>query len=150
MVFVRNFRCYLTIANISASILIITISATGSLAVFYNSQKLLQITDYATLVFQSLCSVAWAWTLIRLYKEINYAEKLLPNKRIFFIHGTLLTILYLIVIAAFICAYFVSHTQNNNRYLILSGIYDILFATTVLVEMTTFFLVVRMMLPITK
>ena len=37
MAFVRNFRCYLTIANISASILIIAISVIESIAAYLNS-----------------------------------------------------------------------------------------------------------------
>ena len=42
------------------------------------------------------------------------------------------------------------HTQNHNRYLISRGIVDILFATQCIIEMSTFFYVVKMMLPITK
>jgi hypothetical protein len=34
--------------------------------------------------------VGWAWTLIRLYRDIDHSEKLLPNKRIFILHGSLL------------------------------------------------------------
>ena len=56
MVFVRNFRCYLTTANISASILIIAISVTVSMAAFYDSFKLLLIAEYAALFYQSLFS----------------------------------------------------------------------------------------------
>jgi hypothetical protein len=36
--------------------------------------------------------IAWTWTLVRLYKDIKHAEKLLPNKRLFKIHGILLAI----------------------------------------------------------
>ncbi len=99
MVFVRNFRCYLTIANISASILIIAISAFFSIVYFYYRLKLQLIAEYAVLFYQLLCSVAWAWTLIRLYKDITHSEKLLPNKRIFFIHGSLLTIYFTLLLA---------------------------------------------------
>jgi hypothetical protein len=99
MVFVRNFRCYLATANISASIVIIAISAFFSIADFYESVKLLLIANGAAVVFELLCSFAWAWTLIRLYKDITHSEKLLPNKRIFFIHGSLLTIYFSIWLA---------------------------------------------------
>jgi hypothetical protein len=37
IVFVRNFRCYLKIANISASILIISFSVAQTLVIFYDS-----------------------------------------------------------------------------------------------------------------
>ena len=73
MVFVPKFRCYLTTANISASILIIAISAFYSIALFYDSLKLINIANYATLVFQFLCSVAWALTLIKLYRDIAHS-----------------------------------------------------------------------------
>ncbi len=96
MNFVRNFRCYLTIANISASILIIAISVTNWIGLFYIHERIEFIGNMSSHVFQFLCSVAWAWTLIRLYKDIIHSEKLLPNKRIFLIHGALLTIYYLI------------------------------------------------------
>jgi hypothetical protein len=96
MVFVRNFRCYLTIANISASILIIAISAINCIGAFFNYERIEFLGDIATLVFQFLCSTTWAWTLIRLYRDVSHSEKLLPNKRIFLIHGALLTIYYLI------------------------------------------------------
>ncbi len=96
IVFVRNFRCYLKIANISASILIISFSVAQTLVIFYDSFQLQSITNNAILVFELICSVAWAWTLIRLYKDIAHSEQLLPNKHIFFIHGSLLTIYYVI------------------------------------------------------
>ena len=96
MVSVRNFRCYVTTANIFASILIIAISATMCLALFFQYPKLFSIAYSVAIFFRFLCSVAWAWTLIRLYKDIKHSEKLLPNKRVFFIHGSLLTLYYLI------------------------------------------------------
>ena len=99
MVFVRNFRCYLATANIFASILVIAISAVFSIAGFYDRVKLVSIANIAAVVFELVCSVAWAWTLIRLYKDIAHSEKLLPKKRIFLIHGSLLTIYFLIWLA---------------------------------------------------
>ena len=115
MVFVPKFRCYLTTANISASILIIAISAFYSIAYFYDRVELQFITDDTTLVLKLLCSVAWAWTLIKLYWDVAHSEKLLPNKRIFIIHGSLLTVYILIYLAAYICLYFASHTLNMAR-----------------------------------
>ncbi len=112
MVFVRNFRCYLVTANVSASILIIAISAFYSIAVFYDRANFEWIANVASNVFELLCSFAWAWTLIRLYKDISYSEKLLPNKRIFLIHGSLLTIYFLVTLAVYICAYFANSTTN--------------------------------------
>ena len=61
-----------------------------------------------------------------------------------------MTVYYLIRLAANICLYFDDHIQIYNRLLILAGITNILLVTSDIIVMTTFFLVVRMMLPITK
>ena len=76
---VEKFKCRLIAANIGASILILLISF---LRLF---------------IFQVGCLIAWAWTLMRLYKDIQHSEKLLPKKRIFKLHGYLLTAYFLLL-----------------------------------------------------
>jgi hypothetical protein len=48
-----------------------------------------------------------------------------------------------------ILVYATNHSESIKIYLILKGITDILFSISALVEMMTFFLVVKLMLPIT-
>ena len=93
--------------------------------------------------------LAWACTLIRLYKDIEHSEKLLPNKRIFIQHGSLLfgfLFLYALDQTMFLIA---KNSDNYNTFLILTGICDIFISIESLLEMMTFFLVVKLMLPIT-
>jgi hypothetical protein len=92
---------------------------------------------------------AWAWTLIRLYKDIKHSEKLLPNKRIFILHGSLLTGYLLLNALSQIIVHAYNHTDNIDANLILGGVFDILISISQFVEMMTFFLVVKLMLPIT-
>ena len=50
-----------------------------------------------SVLFISVCTMIWGYTLIRLYKDVKASEKLLPNKWLFFLHGSLLS-LYLILL----------------------------------------------------
>ena len=76
--------------------LIMAISAVEYLGVHLDLKVLKIGGNITSLFFQVGCLFAWAWTLIRLYKEIEHSEKLLPNKHIFILHGSLL-ILYLLI-----------------------------------------------------
>jgi len=89
---VRKFRCWLTLSNILVTIIILVISACEYFGDTYQFLRLLAVSDYSSVTFQFLCMIAWTWTLVRLYKDIKHAEKLLPNKRLFKIHGILLAI----------------------------------------------------------
>jgi len=94
--------------------------------------------------------MAWAWTLVRLYKDIKHSNKLLPSKGMFILHGIFLTGYLLLFALAQIIFYAAEHTESIDRYLILRGIVDVLIAISNLTEMVTFFLVVKLMLPITR
>ncbi len=92
---------------------------------------------------------AWAWTLIRLYKDIKHSNKLLPSKGIFILHGSLLTGFLLLFAMEEILTNARNHADNLETYSILTGIYNIFAAILHLVELMTFFLVVKLMIPIT-
>ena len=114
--YVYKFRCCLTSANIGFSILILLISVTAyfqhrdDLVIqigscddcnsFKSQFVLLKLFGFGytffnprltTDFFQFGCGVAWIWILIRLYKDIEHREKLLPNKCIFIIQGSTAT-----------------------------------------------------------
>ena len=92
---------------------------------------------------------AWVCTLFRLYKDIEHSEKLLPNKQVFILHGYLLSgylLLYIIINVVVSVAY---NMENKNTQLILFAIYDISLSIQNLLQAITFFLVVKLMLPIT-
>ena len=81
---VDRFRCCLTTTNVLILILILLIAITAYFRILLNSSTLISILNNSTFVFQVGCLLAWAWTLIRLYKDIKHSEKLLPNKRILY------------------------------------------------------------------
>jgi len=96
LVSVDRFRCFLTTTNVIISILILLISITAYFGVKHDEHKLHLVTFYSSLFLQIGCLFAWAWILIRLYKDIEHSEKLLPNKRIFILHGSLLSVYLLL------------------------------------------------------
>jgi len=61
-----------------------------------NYNTLLFVSNNSNSFFQAGCLFAWAWTLIRLYKDFKGTEKLLPKKRVFILHGVLLTLFLLL------------------------------------------------------
>jgi len=53
------------------------------------------IADWLFILYQFTYLLIWAWALYVLYRDIKQARMLLPNKRIFFLHGSLL-VLYIL------------------------------------------------------
>ena len=96
LVKVDRFRCFLTTSNVIISVLILLISITAYFGVILDKHMLHLVTVYSSFVLQIGCLFAWAWILIRLYKDIEHSEKLLPNKRIFILHGSLLSVYLLL------------------------------------------------------
>ena len=94
--------------------------------------------------------LAWAWTLIRLYKDIEHSEKLLPNKRIFILHGSLIGGYLVLYALSLIMIYAGKHSENSKTRDILIGSVDLLTGIENLLEIITFFLVIKFMLPITQ
>jgi hypothetical protein len=52
-------------------------------------------SDILFIILQLGYLLVWVWALWRLYRNVQQAKDLLPNKRIFFIHGSLL-VLYIL------------------------------------------------------
>ena len=106
------------------------------------------IAGYSSFFFQLACMLAWGYTLIRLYRDIEHSEKLLPNKRIFILQGSLL-ISYLILFALKRILGYLIPRANYTENQILRGINDIFFSIDFVLQLMTFFLVVKIMLPVT-
>ena len=111
----ERFRCCLTIANAIILLLILVISASIFFGIRRYSIKLLAIGTYSTLVLQVGCLLAWSWTLIRLYRDIKHSEKLLPNKHIFILHGTLLGSKLLLQGISLTIIHAKNHTENEDK-----------------------------------
>ncbi len=73
LVHVDKFRRGLSHANIGIILLILIISVTFFLGTMRASDKVISIANNEILVFQVGCLLAWAWTLIRLYKDIEHS-----------------------------------------------------------------------------
>lgn len=52
---------------------------------------------YMSVSFVSVCTIAWGYTLIRLYYDVKASEKLLPNKKLFFLHGVFLAMFLILL-----------------------------------------------------
>jgi hypothetical protein len=70
LVSVQKFKCWFTVANVFATLLILFIGLTGYFGLHNRSAKLIYVLDLTQLVFQFSCLLAWGYTLIRLYKDI--------------------------------------------------------------------------------
>ena len=126
LVSVGRFRCCLTTVNIGIILLILLIAMTVYFGLLLESNKLYLDGNISTIVFQVGCLLAWAWTLIRLYKDIEHSDKLLPNKFIFKLHGYLITAYLFLYSLVEIITYTALKFDNIKTKYILSGIYDIL------------------------
>lgn len=64
-------------------------------------------TCYQTLLWSML--LTWAWSLYSLYRDVKHSKKLLPEKKLFILHGSLL--------ASFLVCFLLSTTlwQVANR-----------------------------------
>jgi hypothetical protein len=86
---------------------------------------------------------------MRLFKDLNESEKLLPNKRLFKFHGTLM-IVYLILLALSVAITIPANRIHRGLGNILNGISNLINDLYSLVEMLTFLLVLKIMLPISQ
>jgi hypothetical protein len=94
--------------------------------------------------------LVWGYTLKRLYNDVALSKKLLPNKRLFIIHGSLLCSFLTLYALTDIFEYIASHSSNTTTECILLVFCYLFLCINNLLEMLTFFLVVKLMLPFTQ
>lgn len=91
---VTRFKTGMTIANVVVLLLIVAISIMldlGARSLLKGGKQLFfVIGNYSSLAFQTICTLVWGWTLFSLYRDVNTSDKLLPNKKLFILHGSLL------------------------------------------------------------
>jgi hypothetical protein len=92
----------------------------------------------------------WGYTLKRLYNDVALSKKLLPNKRLFIIHGSLLSAFLVLYALADIFEYIALHSSSSTTEYTLLIIVYLFLCIENLLEMLTFFLVVKLMLPFTR
>lgn len=77
-------------ANVAVLALVLVLTAAGFFAEPTPGNKWIIAIDYTQLGLFWAFMIAWAWTLVKLYRDIKHSKKLLPNKRVFKLHGFLL------------------------------------------------------------
>lgn len=138
----------LTIAHVAVAIYLVVVFA---FEFWYRDPHSVvwQILNWVALVYLSACLIAWVVTLIKLYRDVKQSEKVLPNKRVFILHG--------VVLSAFVLAYALRsivftvadslYTETYEPYT-LFGIGDLLILTENTTEIVTFFMVIFLILPL--
>ena len=97
LAYINRFRWLLNVAHVIAAILIFAFSAINYIGDWSRNKMLVSIGLDCSLVFQTACSLTWGCTLINLYRDVKQAKKLMPNQRIFLLHGCLLTLFLVLV-----------------------------------------------------
>ena len=106
---------------------------------------------WAQVSFLTGLGLLWGWSLIKLYKDIKDSRKLLPRVGVFKLHGYLLGTWLILYIVSILLLQIGSHLNlTTNQKDIVFGICWILFPFFDFTELTTFFLVVSLMLPVTE
>ena len=60
--------------------------------------KFYYIGYYGWLTLFAIFTVAWGWTLHKLYRDTVRSKQLLPNKNVFILHGSLLVLFVLLYV----------------------------------------------------
>lgn len=110
------------------------------------------ILSYAYQAFMWGMLIAWVASLIKLYRDVKHSEKLLPDKKNFIWHGSLLALYLTLSLAAVIISQIADKMTAVplNVEIVLVGMILLLVTITSFLEMATFFMVVAMMMPITQ
>ena len=146
------------VLNIVAVLIIFTITALEFSYQYYDNNGLNTVKSYRfyftgyymSLSFVSVCTIIWGYTLIRLYKDVKTSEKLLPNKKLFFLHGSLLS-LYLILLLTGILMQRIADNYYEHHEVHKGCVYSVIYIYTVdfadMFLIASFSLVVSMAMP---
>jgi len=107
---------------------------------------LYSIGSYGWLALVTLFTFAWAWTLYKLYRDTVHSAKLLPDKRIFKLHASLL-VCFILMTALNNYAYWTATITSNKTSDDWGGVSSLALFLGNLFEALTFVLVVLLMLP---
>ena len=92
---VHRFKRNMVVANILCPLLILAFSVCIYFG-FYKDNPFYFIGYYGWLAMIAIFTLTWGWTLFKLYRDTVHSKKLLPNKKIFILHGSLL-VLYVLL-----------------------------------------------------
>ena len=93
----------------------------------------------------------WSSTLLRLYKDIQASRKLLPKKRVFILHATLLGLYFVLFAIQIVFTYLPLFIEcDTSCKLKLVGVSYLIAIAKNGVEAMTFILVINLMCPLTN
>lgn len=137
---------------IVASVVAISVCLLDGLACYFgfiiNSLFFIIGTQFVCVTLNFIFLGVWGYALIKLNSRIKLAEKLMPNRRMFSMHGTVL-ICYILFNLVFLVAISMAYFATGDKQAILYGIVNLSGIFAPLAECLGFFLVLFMMLPIT-
>jgi hypothetical protein len=90
--------------------------------------------------------VAWGWTLLNLYKNVTNADKILPKKNIFKLHGSLISLFLVFFLLWYIADVRAVNTTGNTS-LVWFGFQNLFLILQLIFECMTFLLVIFLMNP---
>ena len=83
-------------ANVTMTLLILAIAVCYYVGIKKADHLPLEIATANWLLFPSFLTVLWAWPLYKLYRDTRNSKNLLPNKKIFILHGSLIVLFLLL------------------------------------------------------
>ncbi len=102
---VNRFKCCIKAMNVGVIVFIVLISIALCIEADFNSTLFLVLASLIT-AYQWICMIVWGCSLIKLYRDVAHSKKLLPNKFLFIIHGSLLSAYIIVLILSDIVEYF--------------------------------------------
>ena len=133
------------VANILCPLLILAFSVCIYFG-FYKDNPFYFIGYYGWLAMISIFTLTWGWTLFKLYRDTVHSKKLLPNKKIFILHGSLLVLFVLLEVLEFYAYPRVIRASTPKGVDDWWGIYDCSVFLVNFVEALMFLVVLMLML----
>jgi hypothetical protein len=87
---VYRFKRNMLIANVLCPLVILGLSICIFFGYLTRNLVVYDIGNYGWVSVLSVFTIIWGWTLYTLYRDTVHSRKLLPNSRIFILHGSLL------------------------------------------------------------
>ena len=90
-------KCFLKVANTINVLICLFCGIIYGISLYLNilGAEPDRISNIRLIPLEFTYSVTWCWALCKLYTQIKSSRYLLPNKRIFLLHGTLLFLYFL-------------------------------------------------------
>lgn len=144
---VNRFKRSINFANVMCPLLVVGCSLLIFLGEKQDNGLLYDIGSYGWLTLLTVFTLTWGWTLYKLYMNTVHSEKLLPDKRIFILHGSLL-VFFLLMNALNIYAYWKASNLTGKAHDDWGSVFILAVCLGCLIEAVTFGLVIFLMIPV--